>query len=274
MLYSYLFLLGVSLLIYTTVLKSNQDVFPVLDLIPESKKSLILFLLGLALLLASSLLLLENLLALEKDLVKVGLLIFTSGIALQLMNRIPLWRVFPKHPLLVLPLELAVALLIGAGWYLFPSWVTYDLFAVVAAYVVLPQLKVSKMRIVIVVLVGIMLYDIWGVFGTGLIPKVATGFGFIPPAVILVPQNPFEWGSKFVHLIGLGDVVVGGFVVVSVARYKLHWHAIGGYAIGLFLAFLLAETLDTAIPATITIAPVTLIAVTIGAIIKRTKIEW
>jgi len=131
----------------------------------------------------------------------------------------------------------------------------------------------KRLSRLMIFMVAIVLFDIVGVFVTGLIPKVALGFSFIPPMLILVPLNPLKLNMDFIALLGIGDILFSGLVIGYGAQYKIGKWLCVAYAIGLLITFLLLIPLTT-LPAMMILAPVLLLALLILGLMKKLPFEW
>jgi hypothetical protein len=168
-------------------------------------------------------------------------------------------------------LGLMLAGVIGLGWVIRPTWLTYSLVGLVAAYLFLAKAPHVRFTFLVVGLLVILGYDVWGVFTSGIIIQVATQMGFTPPAVMMAP--PLADGS-IVHLMGMGDVILSGVAIKTAARYRLHWWAIVGYSIGLALLILVISLRSIPLPAMLLLSPCILVAILTGSTVMRRKLEW
>lgn len=169
--------------------------------------------------------------------------------------------------------KLILAVGLGSLWFVFPSWVTYDLTFILIAYTVISTVGPTNVATLLAVSAGLVAFDVWGVFFSGFIVKVALESAVIPPMLLLVPANPFSWNFEYLTGIGLGDVFVSGAIIVTATKYGLTRYAVTGYAIGLFLTEIAVMVFQTSMPALTTLIPTLLGAMAIGYAIKKTKIR-
>ncbi|MBI2616591.1 hypothetical protein HYW55_00480 [Candidatus Gottesmanbacteria bacterium] len=177
-----------------------------------------------------------------------------------------------RHRTFGLIIQIGLALFLGLGWLIAPSWPTYDVAAFIAIYVILRNIGPVRLRYLLLGFAGIMIYDVWGVLGSGLISGIVMG-KTLPPLLILVPDNLFSVKSQVSYLLGAGDLLVGGIAVMTARKYHIEKYVFLGFAVGLFLAPVVTMFIRV-VPATVPIAIPVLIAFLIAMRIKKISPEW
>lgn len=173
--------------------------------------------------------------------------------------RLSFWRLY----------SITAALIPATIWLLWPGWITYNLIGIMVGFVVLSTITPIKINYLMAVLIAILVYDFWGVLGTfqnsqGAIVQ-AISQGILPLGVILHPGG---------GLLGLGDVVLPGIIVITSRKYGLTTASIVGYGLGLLSVIFLSYWLKTPLPATVTLIPTTLFAMFLGAWRKGFVLNW
>ncbi|KAJ7497283.1 peptidase A22B, signal peptide peptidase [Mycena latifolia] len=84
----------------------------------------------------------------------------------------------------------------------------------------LALLKIDSFRTGCILLAGLFVYDVWWVFGTEVMVKVATSLDV--PIKLLWPKSLAFAGSRGFTMLGLGDVVVPGVFIALGLRYDQH----------------------------------------------------
>ncbi|EGW30625.1 uncharacterized protein SPAPADRAFT_63453, partial [Spathaspora passalidarum NRRL Y-27907] len=161
--------------------------------------------------------------------------------------------------------------------YHFPNnWIIGNILGVSFVISTLSQIKLNQFKLVYLLLSGLFFYDIYFVFGTDIMETVATGLEV--PMKLLMPRI----GSQF-SLLGLGDVVVPGFLISLCLRFDIYqyyarndvsFHHLNNYAqpyfkaslvsyvLGLLLTFSMLHIFQVGQPALLYIVPCLLIGVT------------
>ncbi|MFA5987210.1 MAG: presenilin family intramembrane aspartyl protease [Candidatus Paceibacterota bacterium] len=154
---------------------------------------------------------------------------------------------------------------INLGWFVYPNWITIDLAETCVAMHFFVAYRNIKLKQCAVITLGIMTYDALMVFGTGLMQKVAGGLTVggkaVIPALIMIPKS-LSLDGKTLFCMGLGDIVLPGFIVVYAMRQALKHKApslaIGaclGYVAGSVIALSLFFVFKSPQPATIYLMP-------------------
>lgn len=153
---------------------------------------------------------------------------------------------------------LIAALSFGLGWIVQSNLTINNLTAVIAAIgllIILPKLRPATVS---AISIGVVVYDILGVWVTGLIVTLAFGLPITPPALIKVPVPALD-GARFA-VLGLGDFAFGIMIALSMIDRK---QGLVRPSILFFLAIVLAYLLvlitKGPVPATVTIVPVMLV---------------
>ncbi|KZT72179.1 hypothetical protein DAEQUDRAFT_686541 [Daedalea quercina L-15889] len=95
-----------------------------------------------------------------------------------------------------------------------------DMLALSFAHNALALLKIDSFQTGCVLLSGLFLYDIWWVFGTEVMVKVATTLDV--PIKILWPKSLTFSTEHGFTMLGLGDIVVPGLFIALALRYDYH----------------------------------------------------
>lgn len=179
---------------------------------------------------------------------------------------------------------LAAQLSLVALWVMFDGWLFQDLLAaMMAALLILQfQFRASFLRLSLVLLVAAFLYDAWQVYGTGNMTEYAQAvmpaqeaanqervYGL--PALFVIPDG-LALDAKWVGMLGVGDVFVGGVMAVTALRvgrrvgtYASFYVLVAAYAASLLCAVLVIRQFHVAQPATIYIVPLCMGAVMLWA---------
>lgn len=164
--------------------------------------------------------------------------------------------------------------LAASAWLLWPNWLTIDVLVVLMGVSLLVSVvNVSaSFRFAITFSGGMFLYDILHVYITEWMQDaVAPTFEVQAPMLLLAPKSlSLEAGTQ--NLLGLGDVLVPGFIIMTAAvlAYRqgvmsLLYGGLAGYAVGLSLAGLLAFVFNQLQPALITLYPCTVAGILLAA---------
>jgi minor histocompatibility antigen H13 len=88
----------------------------------------------------------------------------------------------------------------------------------------LSLLKLDSFKTGTILLSGLFIYDIWWVFGTEVMVKVATNLDL--PIKILWPKSAVFDSSKGYTMLGLGDIVIPGTFIALALRYDYYRHTV------------------------------------------------
>ncbi|KAH9895127.1 signal peptide peptidase-domain-containing protein [Cubamyces lactineus] len=143
-----------------------------------------------------------------------------------------------------------------------------DVLALSFSHNALSLLKLDSFKTGCVLLSGLFLYDIWWVFGTEVMVKVATSLDV--PIKLLWPKSLFFTAERGYTMLGLGDVVIPGMFVAMALRYDYHRAAqrqsptvskvyfittLSAYATGLFATMTVMHVFRKAQPALLYLSP-------------------
>ncbi|KAI0355633.1 hypothetical protein OH77DRAFT_1402433 [Trametes cingulata] len=95
-----------------------------------------------------------------------------------------------------------------------------DLLALSFSHNALSLLKLDSFKTGCVLLSGLFLYDIWWVFGTEVMVKVATSLDV--PIKLLWPKSVVFSTERGFTMLGLGDIVIPGMFIAMALRYDYH----------------------------------------------------
>lgn len=142
----------------------------------------------------------------------------------------------------------------------YPNWLTYNLVAFVIASTILVMAPKIPFRYLVFGAVGLLTYDVVHVFGTGLMMKVATSALPAPGFIVIVPKNLFNLSASPVEnllgILGLGDIVVSGLVIMYAREYGLSKVALLAYGVGLILTVVIGKLIEHPMPALLVLLPV------------------
>lgn len=206
----------------------------------------------------------------------VGTILWQLTVSIKILER------FHKHKKIVILVAAATIAGLSLSWVYVPSVTIYNILAVLVSYITLSQIGQIRLRFVAPILIAIALYDLWGVWGstviagpTGMIGDIASSMHFTPPGLVLIPQDILSpLSTKASGMLGVGDLVVPGIVIMSASWFHLEKVAIVGFALGLFVTLAVAFILRIALPATIILNPITLLWVLVVAQIQKIKLVW
>ncbi|OGZ06809.1 MAG: hypothetical protein A3D65_00960 [Candidatus Lloydbacteria bacterium RIFCSPHIGHO2_02_FULL_50_13] len=151
-------------------------------------------------------------------------------------------------------------------WTLYPNWFTIDIAATLVAITVLVMLGGLSLQTVTIIAIGVMLYDIVAVFVTGQMMEAA-GAAKSMPMLFIIPKS-FALGSAPAQMLGLGDVVIPGAVILAALRKDIpraYILTLIGYFVGLLVAIAVVYVTRVMQPATIYLVPGVLTGLLIAA---------
>jgi len=158
------------------------------------------------------------------------------------------------------------------------------------SYNALTLLKLDSFATGCVVLSGLFLYDIWWVFGTEVMVKVATNLD--APIKLLWPKSMIFSTSNGFTMLGLGDVVVPGIFIALALRYDhrrasesgvssatyskpYFWAALVAYFVGLCSTITVMHVFRAAQPALLYLSPACMLSFVLTASIRgELKAAW
>lgn len=168
-------------------------------------------------------------------------------------------------------IRLIISILIGSSWLLFPSWITYDAVFCIMVYASIYSIGAMRLKTLVIFLILVAIYDIWGVFITDFISRLVLEQPIWPPALLMVPVHPLSADLNLVMVLGFGDVLIPGIAILTAARHKMTLAAIIGFTIGLFAAMFAGLILDSAIPVMAFISPCLLVCMGISYYIQKRR---
>jgi len=95
-----------------------------------------------------------------------------------------------------------------------------DILGLSFAHNALSLLKLDSFKTGSILLSGLFVYDVWWVFGTEVMVKVATTLDL--PIKILWPKSLLFSGARGYTMLGLGDIVIPGTFAALALRYDYH----------------------------------------------------
>ncbi|KAF4620546.1 hypothetical protein D9613_000662 [Agrocybe pediades] len=134
-----------------------------------------------------------------------------------------------------------------------------DVLALSFAYNALSLLKIDSFKTGTILLSGLFVYDVWWVFGTDVMVKVATTLDV--PIKLLWPKSVLLDSARGYTMLGLGDVVIPGTFIALALRYDHHrnggkkgpkpyfYMSLGGYVAGMVMTMYVMDRYGQAQPA-------------------------
>jgi len=127
----------------------------------------------------------------------------------------------------------------------------------------LALLKLDSFKTGTILLSGLFVYDIWWVFGTEVMVKVATTLDV--PIKLLWPKSVAFSGSRGYTMLGVGDIVIPGMFIGLALRYDLDreggkskayfYGTLVGYVLGLIVTMGVMHVFGQAQPALLYLSP-------------------
>ncbi|KAI0812793.1 signal peptide peptidase-domain-containing protein [Irpex lacteus] len=158
-----------------------------------------------------------------------------------------------------------------------------DILALSFSFNALSFLTVDSFKTGSILLSGLFLYDIWWVFGTEVMVKVATNLDV--PIKLLWPKSLIFSTERGFTMLGLGDIVVPGMFVALALRYDQHkaisqggssyrWNkpyfyaALGAYVFGLSTTMAVMHVFRAAQPALLYLSPACILSFVLTAMVR------
>ncbi|TDL24176.1 hypothetical protein BD410DRAFT_786262 [Rickenella mellea] len=220
------------------------------------------------------------------------------------------WKTFSKYKFLMLkgPLELVSLSFRTPSLILFPlaiipsaiytitagerkSAILTDILALSFSHSALSVLKIDSFQTGSILLAGLFFYDIWWVFGTEVMVKVATSLDV--PIKILWPKSLAFTTERGFTMLGLGDIVIPGLFITLALRYDLHRSAhkqpsrsfakpyftaaISAYVAGLATTMGVMHFFKAAQPALLYLSPACILSFVITSLVRgefKSAWEW
>ena len=154
------------------------------------------------------------------------------------------------------------------------NWLMNDICMLLGGIAMLEGFKRITLKQAIVLCFGIMMYDVIAVFGSGHMLELAKLSDSSPVSPdgsstnivfgALVIPDKLSISAKSLFMIGLGDIVTPGLLIMS--AYKLYTirglnYAVIGYCLGMIVSTIALICFEKAQPATIYLIPCTLIGI-------------
>ncbi|CAH8619132.1 unnamed protein product [Schistosoma haematobium] len=172
-----------------------------------------------------------------------------------------------------------IGILLGTWYYFSGHWIANNFIAVTVAILAIEFIRLNKFVNGILLLCGLFVYDIFWVFGTGVMMAVAKNLDI--PIKVTFPRDFLSHGlfGKQLALLGLGDIVVPGIFIAMLLRFdtKLgrnnsHAYFYSGYAayiVAIIMTFVMMHVFKHAQPALLYLVPACLGAPLLMALVKN-----
>lgn len=154
-------------------------------------------------------------------------------------------------------IRLVVSALIAVSWLIFPDWVVYDIIGFIGGIAFLSLFPSLTFKQMLFIGAAMVTYDILGVYITGWIVQLVSSIGFMPPAVVIIPQA-VSAGAPNLMMIGLGDIITGGVMISMAKQYHAEKWAFLAYCLAIAAAYVVAVLTNHGVPATMYIIPMML----------------
>jgi hypothetical protein len=166
-----------------------------------------------------------------------------------------------------------LAFILGSLWYFFQSWLINDLTVLLVVISLLSFLGALPLRYVVVIsLVGTVLYDIFGVPLSGLIPQtVASGGELQLPIHFFVPRDPFNLAIQSDGSWGMGDIFVPGYLMKCAVKAGYRRGPYIGYAVGVVVSYTVARTIGGFVPALVFMVPIVILGIGIEHLVRSKR---
>ena len=162
------------------------------------------------------------------------------------------------------------------GYLLTKHWVISNVFGLALSVHALENMPVGNFKIAIGLLAGLLVYDVFFVFGTDVMLTVAKNID--GPIKLLFPKEAGGFS-----MIGLGDIIMPGILIAMALRYdlfRLHKNekpganlyfnsCIVGYAVGIVITLVAMSIMDKEQPALLYLVPTTVVAVLLCAVASK-----
>ncbi|TFK44672.1 peptidase A22B, signal peptide peptidase [Crucibulum laeve] len=164
-----------------------------------------------------------------------------------------------------------------------------DILGLSFSHNALSLLKIDSFKTGSILLSGLFFYDIWWVFGTEVMVKVATSLDV--PIKLLWPKSITFAASRGYTMLGLGDIVIPGTLVALALRYDYHrftsgaqkdgfrkpyfYASLSAYVLGLLTTMTVMHTFGKAQPALLYLSPACILSFVItGSIRGELRDVW
>ncbi|KNH04079.1 presenilin-like signal peptide peptidase [Perkinsela sp. CCAP 1560/4] len=170
------------------------------------------------------------------------------------------------------------------AWYhfMFPHWITNNILGFSFALATIKRTHLKETQTAVLFLSLLFLYDIYWVFGTGVMLDVALKID--GPIKLVVPR--VMGSSQFQYaMLGLGDIVVPGIFIALMHRMdkfseregrqtRFFTVALCGYILGLLTTFAVMRVFHTAQPALLYLVPAIFSSTGTYAYTTKRFMEW
>ncbi|CAH8865201.1 unnamed protein product [Trichobilharzia szidati] len=172
-----------------------------------------------------------------------------------------------------------VALLLGIWYFMSGHWVANNFVAVTIAILAIEFIRLNKFSNGILLLCGLFIYDIFWVFGTGVMVAVAKNLD--APIKVIFPRDFLMHGfyGKQLALLGLGDIVVPGVFIALLLRFDTKlgrknscayfYCGYIAYIVAIITTFVMMHVFKHAQPALLYLVPACLGAPLLMALVKN-----
>lgn len=157
-----------------------------------------------------------------------------------------------------------------------------DILSLSFSHNALAMLKIDSFKTGTILLSGLFFYDIWWVFGTEVMVKVATTLDV--PIKLLWPKSLIFSDARGYTMLGLGDVVVPGTFIALALRYDHHqflrssqktfgpkpyfYASLSAYILGLIATMTVMHVFGKAQPALLYLSPACIVSFVLTAIVR------
>ncbi|PPQ67307.1 hypothetical protein CVT25_005891 [Psilocybe cyanescens] len=150
-----------------------------------------------------------------------------------------------------------------------------DILGVSFSYNALTLLRIDSFKTGCILLSGLFVYDVWWVFGTDVMVKVATTLDV--PIKLLWPKSVVFAGERGYTMLGLGDVVIPGTFVALALRYDYaskgrgqpyFWAGMGAYVVGLASTMAVMHVFGKAQPALLYLSPACILSFVVTGLVR------
>jgi len=189
------------------------------------------------------------------------------------------WR---TPTLILLPLAFAPSVLYNMGSPSRKSILITDILGLSFSHNALSLLKIDSFKTGSILLSGLFFYDVWWVFGTEVMVKVATSLDV--PIKLLWPKSLTLASERGYTMLGLGDIVIPGTFIALALRYDHHrslgnastpqttafpkpyfYASLVAYVLGLITTMTVMHTFHAAQPALLYLSPACILSFVITA---------
>jgi hypothetical protein len=157
-------------------------------------------------------------------------------------------------------------------WHIYPNWLTNNLVFIGVMAGIMHFLGANihlKLKHLLLVAAGTMIYDFWGVMVSGFIISYVNNLTNLTPLTLIIPFNPIHLDMDYIIQLGSGDLLLSWITVSTAAAYHLEKAAIIGFCIGVLFLLIVPIIFGLEFfPATLALLPCILAAIFIDYLIK------